>query len=84
MASSSYFKTEDKHNDKSDYYAWKMTLDLALEEHEVLDYVQGKVVEPPSNAPAAAKTKYRKCEVKAKKILIDSIQKHLVVYIFDL
>jgi len=83
MASTSYFKTEDKLNDKFDYHAWKMTLDLTLEEHEVLDYVQGKVVEPPSNASAAAKTKYRKGEVKAKKILIDSIQKHLVVYISD-
>eukprot|EP00253_Pinus_taeda_P032346 PITA_32346 len=43
-----------------------------------MDYVQGKVVEPPSNAPAAMKTKYKKGEVKVKKIIIDSIQKHLV------
>ena len=84
MASTSYFKTEDKLNDKFDYYAWKMTLDVALEEHEVLDYVQGKVAEPPSNALAIVKTKYKKGEVKAKKILVDSIQKHLVAYISDL
>lgn len=58
MATHSYFKTEDKLNDKSDYHAQKMTLDLTLEEHEVLDSVQGKVVEPPSNAPATARTKY--------------------------
>lgn len=50
MASTSYFKTEDKLSDKSDYHAWKMTLDLTLEEHDAMDYVQGKVVEPPSNA----------------------------------
>ena len=68
----------------NNYHAWKMTLDLTLEEHEVLDYVQGKVVEPPSNAPTVAKTKYRKGEVKAKKILIDSIQNNLVSYISDL
>eukprot|EP00253_Pinus_taeda_P026306 PITA_26306 len=61
-----------------------MTLDLTLEHHEVLDYVQGKVVEPLSNAPAAAKMKYRKGEIKAKKILVDSIQNHLVAYISDL
>ena len=84
MASTSYFNTEDKLNDKSDYHAWKMTLDLTLEEHEVLDYVQGKAMEPPSNAPVAVKMKYRKGEVKAKKILIDSIQKHLVAYISNL
>ena len=84
MASTSYFKTEDKLNDKSDYHAWKMTLDLTLEEHDGMDYVQGKVVEPPSNALYVAKMKYRKGEVKATKFLIDSIQKHLVAYVFDL
>ena len=47
-------------------------------------YMQGKVVEPPSNALVVAKTKYKKGEVKVKRIIIDSIQKHLVAYIFDL
>ena len=76
----SYFKSEDKLKDKSDYHAWKMT----LEENDAMDYVQGKVAEPPSNAPAAAKMKDEKGEVKAKRIIIDSIQKHLVAYISDL
>lgn len=84
MASTSYFKTKDKLNDKSGYHAWKMTLDLTLEEHEVLDYVQGKVVEPPSNAFVAAKKKYRKGKVKVNKIIIESVQNHLVAYISDL
>lgn len=48
-----YFKTEDNLNDKLDYHMWKMILDLTLEEHEVLDYVQGKVVDPPFNALVA-------------------------------
>ena len=61
-----------------------MSLDLTLEEKEVMDYVQGKILEPPSNAPAAAKTKYNKAKVKAKKIIRDSIDKHLVVYISEL
>ena len=39
-----------------------------------MDYVQGKIVEPPSNAPTATKTKYKKGEVKAKKIIMDSFQ----------
>ena len=39
---------------------------------------------PPSNAPDATKTKYKKGEVKDKRIIIDSIQKHLVAYIYDL
>ena len=50
-----------------------MTFDLILEEHGVMDYVQGRVVEPPSNAPVATKTKYKKGEVKAKIIIIDFI-----------
>jgi len=34
-----------------------MSLDLTLEEQDVMDYVQGKISEPPSNAAVAAKTK---------------------------
>ena len=57
MASTYYVKTEDELNDKFDYHAWKMSLDLTLEEHDAMDYVQGKLVEPPSNAPTATKLK---------------------------
>lgn len=60
MATTSYFKSEDKLKDESDYHAWKMTLDLTLEGHDAMDYVQERVVEPPSNAPATTKTKYKK------------------------
>ena len=84
MGSSSNFPTEDKLHDKSDYHRWKMSLDLTLEEKEVIDYLKGKIHEPPSNALAAAKTKYKKGEVKAKKIIRDSIHNHLVAYISDL
>jgi len=84
MASSSYFKLDDKLHDKFDYHALKMSLDSTLEEHDIMDYVQGKITKPPSNALAAAKTKYKKGEVKAMKIIKDSIHKHLVAYISDL
>lgn len=84
MASTSYFKSDDKLHDKSDYHAWKTSLGLTLEEQDVMDYVQGKISEPPSNAPTAAKTKYKKGEFKAKKIIRDSIHKDLVAYISDL
>ena len=46
--------------------------------------MQGKIQEPPSNAVAATKTKFRKGEIKAKMIIWDSIHKHLVVYISEL
>ena len=57
--------------DKSDYHAWNISLDLVLEDQDVMDYVQGKIQEPPSNAVAATKTKYRKGEIKAKMIIQD-------------
>jgi len=61
-----------------------MSFDLTLEEQEVMDYVQGKILEPPSNASAATKTKYNRAEVKAKKINRDSIDNHLMAYISEL
>ena len=84
MGSSSHFLAEDKLREKSDYHGWKMSLDLTLEEQEVLDYVRGGITEPPSNAPVATRNKWTKGEVKAKKIIRDSIDKHLVAYISKL
>jgi len=84
MTTTSYFKTKDKLKEKSNYHAWKMSLDLTLEENDALDYVKGRVVEPPSSAPVAAKTKYKKGEVKAKKNIVDFIHKPLVAYISGL
>ena len=78
------FKSDDKLTDKSDYHAWKMPLDLTLEEQDVMDYVQGKITEPTSNAPISTKTKYKKGENKANKIIRDYIHKHLVAYISEL
>ena len=41
MASSTYkgFKVDDKLTDKFDYHAWNMSLDLVLEDQDVMDYV---------------------------------------------
>ena len=69
---------------KDDFHAWKMTLDLNLEAQYVMDYVQGKIQEPPSTATVAAKTKYKKGEIKAKLMIRGSIHKSLFAYIFEL
>ena len=68
MASSTYkgFKSDDKLSDKFDYHAWKMSLDLALEDQDVMDYVQGKIHEPPSNAPAAQRLSIEKGKSKQR------------------
>ena len=86
MGTSNYngFKFDDKLTGKSDFHAWKMSLDLIFEDQDVMDYVQGKIQEPPSSAPAATKTKYKKWEIKVKLIIRDSIHKSLVAYISEL
>ena len=79
MGSTNYcFKEDDKLTGKDDFHAWKMTLDLMLEDQDVMDYVQGKIQEPPSSAPATTMSKYKKGEIKAKLMVRDSIHKSLV------
>eukprot|EP00253_Pinus_taeda_P026491 PITA_26491 len=84
MGSSTLFPVEDKLREKADYHGWKMSIDLTLEDQGVLDHVRGNIVEPPSNAPAAARNKWKTSEVKTKKIIWRSIDKCLVAYISDL
>ena len=85
MGSTSFeFKENDKLTGKDDFHAWKMILDLKLEDHDLLDHVLGKIQEPPSNATAAAKNKYKKGEIKAKLMIRESIHKSLVAYISEL
>eukprot|EP00253_Pinus_taeda_P013641 PITA_13641 len=84
MGSSTLFPIEDKLCAKSDYHGWKMSLDLTLEDQGVLDHVRDNIVEPPSNAPTAARNKWKIGEVKTKKIIQDSIDEHLVAHISDL
>jgi len=59
-------------------------LELILDKTDVLEYVEGKVIVPVENAPLAAKSKYKKGELKDKKILIDGLQDHLLVYVGSL
>ena len=58
MGSSNYngFKADDKLTGKDDFHAWKLTFDLMLEDQDVMDYVQGKIQEPPSIATTATKS----------------------------
>ena len=49
-----------------------------------MDYVRGRITEPPLNAPAATRNKYTKGEFKAKKFIRDSIDKPLAAYVSEL
>jgi len=84
MGSSTLFPAEDKLREKAVYHGWKMSIDLTLEDQGVLNHVRGNIVEPSSNASAAAWNKWNNGEVKTKKIIQDSIDKRLVAYISDL
>jgi len=46
----------------------KTNIDITLEEHEVLKYVEDTVVDPPENASVVVKSKYKNGEIKARKI----------------
>eukprot|EP00253_Pinus_taeda_P001532 PITA_01532 len=84
MGSSILFLAEDKLREKADYHGWKMSIDLTMEDQGVLGHMRGNIVEPPSNAPPAARNKWKNGEIKVKKIIQDSIDKHLVANISDL
>ena len=78
------FRENDKLTGSDDFHAWKMLLDLKLEDHDLLDHVTGKIQEPPSNASAAVKHKYKKGEIRAKLLIRESINKSRVAYISEL
>ena len=57
---------------------------ITLEEQDVLEYVESEVANPPENSNAAIKAKYKKGEVKAKRINLDSLRDHLITYVSNL
>eukprot|EP00253_Pinus_taeda_P022413 PITA_22413 len=61
---SSYFKIEEKLNDASNFVALRNRLDLNLEENDVMEYVEGKVVEPLDISTAVSNPSTRKEEIK--------------------
>jgi hypothetical protein len=68
-------KVEDRLNGADNFRSWKHRVLLILEENELLDHVQ-KVLPKPKKEEANAK--FKRNEVKAKRILTDSIKDHLI------
>ena len=67
----------------SNFSAWKKRIDLNLIEDEVMDYIEGSKIQPPkSDAPTHSK--YMKGEIKAQRILIESIKDSLIPYVSKL
>ena len=67
----------------SNFSAWKKRTDLNLIEDEVMDYIEGSTTPPPKE-DAPAYTKYMKGEIRAQRILIESIKDSLIPYVSKL
>lgn len=67
----------------SNFLAWKKRIDLNLTENEVMEHVKGPITKPPKE-DAQALARYMKGEVRAQKILIESIKYSLIPYVSKL
>lgn len=67
----------------SNFLAWKKRENLILIENEVVEYVKGLINKPPKEE-AQALAKYMKGEIRAQRILIDSIKGTLIPYVAKL
>jgi hypothetical protein len=72
-------RVEDRLDGADNFRSWKIL--LILEENELLDDVKQVLPEPEEED---AKAKYKKNEIKAKRILIDSIKDHLIPNVSEL
>jgi len=53
--SSSFFKEHEKLGDSSNFVAWKIKLEIIVDNNDVLEYIRGKVPKPPNNSSAITK-----------------------------
>jgi hypothetical protein len=66
---STSMRVEDRLNGADNFRSWKHRIQLILEEYELLDHIKKMLPEPKDEK---AKAKFKKNEVKAKRILTDS------------
>ena len=67
----------------SSFLAWKKRTDLVLIENEAIGHVKGSITKPPKEE-AQALAKYMKGEIRAQRILIESIKDSLIPYVAKL
>jgi hypothetical protein len=78
---STSMRVEDRLDGADNFRSWKHIVLLILEENELLDHVKQVLPEPEEED---AKAKFRKNEIKAKRILTDSIKDHLIPNVSEL
>jgi hypothetical protein len=71
---------EDRLDGATNLWAWKARLLFLLEENDLKDYVEMVISNP--NDPQELAT-HRKREVKAKRVLLDSVKDHLIPHISE-
>jgi hypothetical protein len=75
---STSMRVDDRLDGADNFISWKHRIQLIIEENELLDHVKKMFPEPE------AKAKFKKNEVKAKRILTDSIKDHLIPNVSEL
>jgi hypothetical protein len=78
---SSSMRVENRLDGADNFKSWKHRIQFILEENELLDHVKKMLPEPEDEE---AKAKFEKNEVKAKRILTDSIKDHLIPNVSEL
>jgi hypothetical protein len=68
-------KLVDKLEGVGNFCAWKYIIGLILEENDLAKFIKENVPEPEEEA---AKAKYKKDMVRAKRIIVESIKDHLI------
>jgi hypothetical protein len=76
----STLKVDDKLDGATNFRAWKARLLLLLEENDLKDYVEMVIPNPNNPQELAA---HKKREVKAKRVLLDSMKDHLIPHISE-
>ena len=74
-------RVEDKLDGEDNFISQKHRVLLILEENELLDHVKKVPREPEEDE---SKEKFMKNEVKAKRILTDSIKNHMIPNVSEL
>jgi hypothetical protein len=74
-------KVEDRPDGAANFNSWKSRVLISLEENDLLQIVEDGVPEPED---ATKKAEWKKNDVKARKIPIDSVKDHLVPHISKL
>lgn len=75
-----FYKESNKLVGSSNFLSWKKRTDLIIIENEVIRYVKGPILKPPQEE-AQALSKYMKGEIRAQRILLESIKGSLIPYV---